>query len=198
MAKIKDLNSKLKSVKTLLKMKQSQEASKKSPDDSSFFETSNLLSPVQETDFWTDRFESNKPRFQTEKSKRKMDNIKIFGNQESKSKSLKAEHHNDLVKIWKQIKTVDDCVSSLFNTFQKVSKGKEKDLDDLLNFENKAEYSNIEEEIDAFLSEANEEEDVSVHSIIGFLKKIKENIMKLLNKSTDLYLDQWSKEWIVQ
>ena len=198
MLKIKELNSKLKSTKSLLKMKKMQENKKSLEEDSSFFESSNLLSPVQESDFLIGKSEPKRQRYQTTRFKDNFEDIKLFESNKAKHKtSQRNEHQRDLVKIWKQVKLVNESIIHLYNAFWNVSKGKENDLSNLLNFE-KVEYSNIEEEIEAFLSEANEEYEVSVTSIIDALNKIRENIKKILNQSTDKYLDHWSKECIVQ
>ena len=190
--KMKDLHLKLKTTKKLLVAKSENARSKMHEPASMFGESAHLLQPSsqmdestevtqwkQEAAFWKSKYEQSQLALAKSSS---AENAKTFGEAE-------------LFKVWENVEVLDRSIKKLFESFQKLSQNSSnRSLSDLLNFNSKREYSDIDEEIEAFLQEEAGGLEVTPTRIQMVLKQIQANVNKLISGSSEIYVDQCSNE----
>jgi hypothetical protein len=134
-----------------------------------------------EAKHWKDKYEEAKHMIKTSR----------------RSEKAMPKLSEDVEKIWEQVDLVNKSIYKLFETFDNLAgKSNETSLNALLNFEPKIQFSNVNEEIEAFL--AHEDDEVSVSKILVVLREIRAKVAKLITKSSELYMDQVASECTVQ
>ena len=190
--KMKDLHLKLKTTKKLLVAKSENARSKMHEPASMFGESAHLLQPSSQMDEST---EVTQWKQEAALWKSKYEQSQLALAKSSSVESAKTFGEAELFKVWENVEVLDRSIKKLFESFQKLSQNSSnRSLSDLLNFNSKREYSDIDEEIEAFLQEEAGGLEVTPTRIQMVLKQIQANVNKLISGSSEIYIDQCSNE----